>query len=109
MDVHIAEKILKFPLLGEQIDGVWNLKLRSEFHMTNNSYLFYTEPAEGRLLLYEGKMIHQFTHQWREPRYWIDEKEGRKVVLGKKGKNKGQKLDYQGYRLAYRTIDRNTD
>jgi hypothetical protein len=63
-DVRIAEKMLRFPLLGEKIEGAWNLKLSNEFHMTNDSHLFKTEPGEGRLPLYEGKMIHQFTHQW---------------------------------------------
>jgi len=79
-DVSIAEKMLQFPLLGEKIDGVWNLVLSSEFHMTNDSHLFHTEPAKGRLPLYEGKMIHQFEHQFGEARYWVDEKEGRKAL-----------------------------
>ncbi|MCK5716759.1 MAG: ATP-binding protein, partial [Thiomargarita sp.] len=109
MDVHIAEKMLQFPLLGEQIDGVWNLKLTREFDMTNDSHLFYTEYADGRLPLYEGKMMHQFTHQFAEPRYWVNEQEGRKAVLGKKGEDKGQLLDYQGYRLGFRDIASSTN
>ncbi len=109
MDIRIAEKMLQFPLLGEKIEGVWNLALTREFDMTNDSHLFYTENAEGRLPLYEGKMIHQFEHQFAEPRYWVDEKEGRKAIIGKKGEDEGQKLDYQGYRLGFRGIARNTD
>jgi hypothetical protein len=62
IDIHIAEKMSRFPLLGETLPDTWNLKLTSEFHMTNDSHLFKTEPAQGRLPLYEGKMIHQFTH-----------------------------------------------
>jgi len=108
LDVQIAEKMLQFPLLGEQLDGVWNLKLTSEFHMTNDSHLFKTEAGVGRLPLYEGKMIHQFTHRWGEPRYWVDEQDARKILLGKEA-DTGQKLDYQGYRLAYRSVARNTD
>ena len=109
MDVSIAKKMLQFPLLGEKIDGVWNLVLSNEFHMTNDSHLFHTEPAKGRLPLYEGKMIHQFEHQFGEARYWVDEKEGRKAVFGKKEKDDGKKLDYQTYRLGFRRIGRNTD
>jgi type I restriction-modification system DNA methylase subunit len=109
IDIAIAQKMLQFPLLGEKIEGKWNLKLTAEFHMTNDSHLFKTKPAPGRLPLYEGKMIHQFTHQFAEPRYWVDEQEGRKAVLGKNGVDNGQKLDYQGYRFAYRSIARNTD
>jgi hypothetical protein len=84
MDIHIAEKMLQFPLLGEKIDSVWNLKLTTEFNMTTASHLFHTEPAKGRLPLYEGKMIHQFEHQFADPRYWVDEKEGRKALLGRR-------------------------
>ncbi|GCL38177.1 putative transcriptional regulator [Sphaerospermopsis reniformis] len=109
LDIHIAEKMSRFPLLGEEIQDKWNLKLTAEFHMTNDSYLFKTEPGKGRLPLYEGKMIHQFNHKFAEPRYWVDEEEGRKAVLGKNGVDKGQILDYQCYRLGFRKIGRNTD
>ncbi|OKH20227.1 ATP-binding protein, partial [Hydrococcus rivularis NIES-593] len=109
IDITIAKKMLQFPLLGEKIEGKWNLKLTCEFHMTNDSYLFKTEPAPGRLPLYEGKMIHQFTHQFAEPRYWVDEQEGRKAVLGKNGVDQGQKLDYQGYRFTYRSVAASTN
>ncbi len=109
VDIRIAEKMLKFPLLGEQIEGKWNLRLTREFDMTNDSHLFQQQPGKGRLPLYEGKMIHQFTHQYAEARYWVDEKEGRKAVLGRKGTDSGQKLDYQSYRLGFRAIARTTD
>lgn len=108
-DIRIAEKMLQFPLLGEKIEGKWNLRLTAEFHMTNDSHLFKQEPGKGRLPLYEGKMIHQFTHLYAEPRYWVDEKEARKALLGRNGIDNGQKLDYQFYRFAYRAIARSTD
>jgi len=109
LDVQIAQKMLRFPLLGEQIAGVWNLKLTAEFHMTNDSGLFKTEPGKGRLPLYEGKMIHQYDAYFAEPRYWVDEIEGRKAVLGRGVKDTGQQVDYQQYRLCHRAIARNTD
>ncbi|QZZ19813.1 ATP-binding protein [Leptothermofonsia sichuanensis E412] len=109
IDIAIAQKMLQFPLLGEAIEGTWNLKLTREFDMTNDSYLFKTEPAPRRLPLYEGKMIHQFTHRFAPPRYWIDEKEGRKALLGKNGVDNGQKLDYQDYRLGFRDVASNTN
>jgi hypothetical protein len=108
-DIAIAEKMLKFPLLGEKLEGVWNLALANEFHMTNDSHLFKTEPAKGRLPLYEGKMIHQFNHRWGAPKYWIDEPEGRKALLGKKTEDKEQVLEYQGYRLGFRDVASNTN
>lgn len=71
--------------------------------MTNDSHLFKTENVKRRLPLYEGKMIQQFTNQFAEPRYWVDEAEGRKSVLGSKIEDVGQILDYQKYRLGYRS------
>ncbi len=108
MDVCIAEKMLSFPLLGEKIEGTWNLVLATEFHMTNDSRLFRTTSGINRLPLYEGKMIHQFTHTWGEPKYWIDEREARKALGGRTGDN-GQFLNYQRYRTAHREIARSVD
>lgn len=108
-DIHIAEKMLRFPLLGEKQNQPWNLELCREFHMTDDSHLFKTEPGPGRLPLYEGKMIHQFTHKWGEPKYWLDEKEARAELVGSRNTDTGQLLDYQKYRLAFREIARNTD
>ncbi|MBC8230763.1 putative DNA binding domain-containing protein [bacterium] len=108
IDVRIAKKMLRFPLLGEKIEGKWNLVLTNEFHMTNDSHLFKIEPGPGRLSLYEGKMIWQFDHRFREPRYWVNETEGRKALLGRQ-EDKGQVLDYQAYRLGFRDIASNTN
>lgn len=100
-DVQIAEKALDLPLLTEEIVDRWNLVLGREFHTTDDRELFLTEPSPGRLPLYEGKMIHQFTHCWGEPKYWIDEQQGRNILLEDQ-KDNGQKLPYQMYRLVYR-------
>jgi len=108
-DIAIAEKMLKFPLLGKQLERVWNLELHREFNMTDDAYLLHKERPKNGLPLYEGKMIHQFDHRWGEPKYWIDEQEGRKALLGKKEEDKGQVLEYQGYRLAYRSIASSTN
>ena len=108
-DVEIAEKMLKFPLLGEQHTDVWNLILSNEFHMTSDSQIFETSLASSRIPLYEGKMIHQFTHQMSKPRYWIDEAAGRKALMKRGSEDTGQQLNYENYRLAFRDIARNTD
>ena len=109
LDILIAEKMSQFPLLGEEIKDKWNLELHREFNMTDDAYLFKTEPGNGRLPLYEGKIIHQFTHQWSQPRYWINESEARKALFKKDQHDTKIKLDYQCYRFAYRAIARNTD
>ncbi|MFQ5677650.1 MAG: Eco57I restriction-modification methylase domain-containing protein, partial [bacterium] len=98
LDIQIAEKMLRFPLLGDEIDGTWNLKLTREFDMTNDSDLFKTQPGAGRLPLYEGKMIHQFDHRFDGPRFWVDEKKGRRALVGQDEKEGGHRLDYQKYR-----------
>ncbi|HEX6480265.1 MAG TPA: DNA methyltransferase [Ktedonobacteraceae bacterium] len=113
MDVRIAQKMLQYPLLGERLGDTWNLVLTNEFHMTNDSSLFRMEPEPGSLPLYEGKMIHQFTTyrsmtSLAQPRYWVDEQLGRSSFLGRKS-DSGQTLDYQYYRLAYRSIGRKSD
>lgn len=107
-DVRIAEKMLRFPHLGEKIEGKWNITLKREFHMTDDSKLFKPESGQGRLLLYEGKMVHQFDHRFSEPRYWVVEKEGRKALLHRE-RDVEQKLEYQSYRLGFRDVARNTD
>ncbi len=107
-DAEIAEKMLRFPLLGEPLDGTWNLKLTREFDMTNDSHLFRTEPGPGRLPLFEGKMMHQFRHDWGQPRYWVNETEGRQGVLGRE-KDIGQVLGYQSIRFAMRRIASSTN
>ncbi|MDZ8137029.1 MAG: DNA methyltransferase [Nostoc sp. DedQUE04] len=108
-DICIAEKMGKFPLLGEKIEDKWNLRLTAEFHMTSDSHLFKQQPGKERLPLYEGKMIHQFTHIYAQPRYWVDEQEGRKALLKRNENDNGHKVDYQSYRLGFRDVARNTD
>jgi hypothetical protein len=107
-DIEIAKKMLAFPALGTQVDGKWNLVLGNEMHMTNDSPLFHTAPGEGRLPLYEGKMIHQFESAKAAPRYWVDAAQGRASLLGRTA-DTGQTMPYQRYRFAYRAIARNTD
>ena len=107
-DVTIAEKMLRFALLGEEVAGVWKVSFTAEFHMTNDSGLFKCAPDKGRLPLYEGKMIWHFDHRFAEPRYWVNEEEGRAAILGRTSDN-GQSLDYQAHRLGFRAVASNTN
>jgi hypothetical protein len=120
-DVTIAEKMAKFPLLGERLDDKWNMQLTAEFHMTNDSGLFNQQPAKNRLPLYEGKMIWLFDHGLEEPRYWIDKDAGRIKLLSPRLKAIKKLLEeygldeddfdeediilgYQSYRLGFRAV-----
>jgi len=107
-DVEIAKKMMAFPMLGAQTDSNTQFTLTNEFHMTGDSKLFKPQSGPNRLALYEGKMIHQFNHLFSEPRYWVEEKAGRKAILGKE-RDGGQKLTYEGYRFGHRSIGRSTD
>jgi hypothetical protein len=130
LDIHIAENMLQFPLLGEEIEGGWNLRLTREFDMTNDSHLFKTEAVEGRLPLYEGKMIWHFDAKFSQERYFMDEEEtvndlrisrirALRQQLKRLGLNEVQldefilsskiKLDYSCYRFAFRDIASSTN
>lgn len=108
-DIEIAEKMLKFPLLGQKIDAAWNIVLAREFDMTNDSYLFERSYEKNRLPLFEGKMFHQYTDTWGKPQYWIDETKARDVLVGKHNTDERQILDYQHPRLGYREISATTN
>jgi hypothetical protein len=108
LDVSIAEKMLRFPLLGEKLAVKWSATFTAEFHMTNDSGLFKDAPSKGRLPLFEGKVIWQFSHELSEPRYWVDEKAGRRSLLGR-DTEKGQKLDYQSCRIGFRDVAASTN
>ena len=108
VDISIVEKMLTFPLLGEKVEGVWKLELHREFNMTDDASLFRDQPRADLVPLYEGKIIHHFTHNFSDPRFFIDPKMGRKALLGKE-KDTGQILGYQKYRLAYRSVASSTN
>lgn len=126
-DVGIATKIrADHPLLMSS-----DFRLSSEFHMTNDNDIFYKENGrnDDSRILYEGKMIHQYEHEFEKPRYWIDNTKGRKRLqlrelsrinkLARQNEmdpltvedfeRNGFELDCDNYRLAYRAVARSTD
>lgn len=100
-DVEIAEKIFNdWSLLGDAVEG-WAVKFWREFDLTNARKLF--NQNRSGLPLYEGKMIHQFTSFFAEPRFWIEENKGRDYLLRSQD-DKNQTLLYQRCRLGYRDV-----
>jgi hypothetical protein len=80
------------PLLSEVIDNLWTPVLKSEeFNMTHARGLF-NEDGTG-WPLYEGKMMHQFTHQYAEPSYWVDTVEGQAELARREIKHVEEALD----------------
>ncbi|NLF99516.1 MAG: ATP-binding protein [Lentisphaerae bacterium] len=109
MDVSIAKKMLVYPLLGDTISNSWQIRIAREFDMTNDSYLFKTEPKQGRLPLYEGKMFWQFDHRKAEPKYWLDEEDARRALRGKRDDSLPLVMDYEMPRLGYREVSASTN
>jgi hypothetical protein len=103
LDISISEKLIKHSRLSEKLQNTWNIELGNEFHMTNDSKIFKTQYEDNTFVVYEGKMIYQFVSKYSEPKYWVNEIEGRKALLGRTD-DKGQLLPYQYYRLAFRDI-----
>jgi hypothetical protein len=60
---------------------------RREFHMTEDAHFFHKTEGKkliaGQLLLYEGKMIHQFDNHFSPAGYFVVEKEIREELLRK--------------------------
>ncbi len=71
VDIRIAKKVLKFPLLGEKIDDKWNFVLSREFDRGNDNNIFQTQHLEHTLPLLVGKMFHQFTLTDETSPYWV--------------------------------------
>jgi hypothetical protein len=99
-DPAIIDKMLRFPLLGEWIEGSWNLRLKDEFHIRNDSALLHTAPAEDRVALFTGRMFEQFGLTEKHSGYWIKESDGQR-----KTKNESYRL----HRWVYRRIARSSD
>jgi hypothetical protein len=105
MDAELTKKIYsRVPVLIDEALGdqgnPWGIKFMTMFHMSNDSHLFFEEPANDRLPLYEAKLIHHYDHRWATnsaegssrdltlaekrdysfqitPRYWVESSEVR--------------------------------
>lgn len=125
-DIDVSTKIRSnHPLLGDL-----DFKILSEFHMTNDNELFHANTSKSRLVLFEGKMIHQYENEFDTPSYWINEIDGRNRMLSKElhrikrhinnsdaeiefdeeaFAKKKFKLDYEDFRLVYRAVASSTN
>jgi hypothetical protein len=100
MDAELTKRIYsRVPVLindALEVQGNrWSIKFIRMFDMSNDSHLFFDEPAPDRLPLYEAKLIHHYDHCWAtydldgscrdvalgerqdpsfqiRPRYWVD-------------------------------------
>ncbi|MEH2241007.1 MAG: hypothetical protein V7K30_33300 [Nostoc sp.] len=109
IEYSIANKVASHPQLDNKSSVFEHIRFSRELAPDSKSNLLQNYPEKDFFPLFEGRMIHQFTHKYSTIyRYLIKEVDARKIILGK-AQDKGQKLDYQTYRLAFRKIARNTD
>lgn len=127
-DAELTKKLYRAaPVLiseGPPEANPWGIHFMRQFDMANDSHLFFDAPGDGRLPLYEAKMIHQFDHRWASygadgactdvaaeqkmnpdfnvtPRYWVDAAEV-EARLNAKGWDRG-------WLMGWRDICRSTD
>jgi Alw26I/Eco31I/Esp3I family type II restriction m6 adenine DNA methyltransferase len=93
-DISIAQKMFSFPTLGASIVFTRELDVSMDSHLFNTS-------GEG-YPIFEGKMIEQFTHRFKEPRYWIPD-ETVHLKFGSEYK------DHQKIRLGFRAVAASTN
>jgi len=105
-DADVAATLYRHPLLGDQIDDAWNVRLNREFDMTNDRHLF-NQNGDG-FVLYEGKMIHQFDAFHAEPNYWISQHIALEHFFRRRSEA-GESADFMLPRLGFREIARPTD
>ena len=77
--------------------------LRRELDETNDKDIFSEE--QTGLILYEGKMIHQYNSHFSQNTYWVDEKLARERLLGRTVKRILDKLKGAGKKLDRVTIE----
>ena len=106
-DVSIIEKMLRFPPLEEAQHDTWNVKLATGLSISAISHLELFGSQPDSIPLYEGKMIHQFTHVYAPPRRWVkktDNVESANISRISRSLEQWQKSGYHGYHLAFRDI-----
>ena len=99
-DIAIASQMYQHPIIRSDVQGSWQIRFTRELDMSLDSNLFNSE-HEG-LTIFEGKMIEQHNHQFKEPRYWI-----KKVnILSKFGE---QYREFEEHRIGFRAVAASTN
>ncbi len=100
LDMRIVDKMYQHPTIVESTPGFSTIEFSRELDVTIDNQLFNTE-GKG-LPVFEGKMIEQFTHQFKPARYWIDEQN----LTSKFSKNYSE---YKNARIGFRAIAASTN
>ena len=104
LEVSLALKIYdEWPLIGDKIEGSWNIEFHRELNQTDNRDLFN---YSGRgCLVYGGEMIYIFFHKYAEASRFIE------IEKAENFYNKSRKpyVAYKYYRAAYRAVASHTN
>jgi Alw26I/Eco31I/Esp3I family type II restriction m6 adenine DNA methyltransferase len=100
LDLEITERMYKHPPLGQDISGFWTFRLKRELDVTLDSHLF--NKNEKGMIVYEGKMIEQYTHLFKDPRFWITDE-------ALTSKYSPDYKDHRNIRLGFRAIAASTN
>ena len=82
-DIDIIKRIRGKYLLLSQI----GIKISTEFHETNDKYLFHTESGPDMLTMYSGRMIHQYNNRFSNSEFYVSEEEGRSALVSSQAKS----------------------
>jgi hypothetical protein len=99
LDIHIAEKMSQFPLLGNWKNGE-PLEFSREF-MSSEDHHIFNDNNDG-LTVYEGKMFEQFNSFLEKPKWYISLDEFKKTHFYDRG-------DWKYYRFVIRRVASSTN
>ncbi len=99
-DQKLVEKLYKFPIISDLDQARFVLKFKREVDITLDSQLFNS--ATDGYPVFEGKMIEQFTHQFKKPRFWIS-------AENYKSKFKKNNTLINDFKLVFRAVAASTN
>lgn len=99
-DIELASKMYQHPPLGSLQNESWIFRLKRELDISLDSKLFNTD--KKGLTVMEGKMIEQYTHKYKKPRYWIEKNN----IFSKFGEGY---QDFKEHRIGFRAIAASTN
>ncbi len=107
IEIEIIKKLYEFPVISKNSKLLFETK-HGDFHTTKDAPLFNTKKLG--VPVFQGGMIHQFTHLHNEPKYWIESKKAIKFLKSKKSKTDSKILiDAEFPRIIWRNVARGTD
>ena len=106
-NMKILTKLIGNNLLEDGLEDGTQISLSSGFHRTNDADLFCNDGKGWPV--HEGKTIHQYNHQWRQPEFTTKHRNGLKRESNKRVYTGKHVEFYDSYRLVFRNISSPTN